>query len=282
MTTSYKRKRPLEPAWTIVEGKDYEDQLTCCICTDLVFKRVFLKCGHSFCKKCIDQSKTCPKCRGCKEGVRDKLSELEKAVLEKILVECNQCEKQMNCSLTEEHKARCWRYRCKNPGCSDLVSDQKRHDTMCSYRQMKCDWASSKCKWKGLAKDIEAHKKLHREFIAKRDKLLDELSLLKQEYAVTLFHGHRKEQFVARQHMNDWEEIEHLEYVGDSVTFSIWNEDLWEFQDFVIPKSDPRLVYCVKEEHLEYKGIQDMELVAYWAPDREEPEDDPGSQLFSS
>lgn len=275
MSTTNKRKREVEPAFSIVEAKEYEELLTCCICTELVFKRVFLKCGHSFCKKCLDQSKVCPKCRGCKEGARDLLSEFEKAIYAKILVECNQCEKQMNCQLAEKHKESCWRYSCKNKGCSDWVADQTRHDTMCTYKQVEC--GRTMCKWKGYKKDVEAHISLHWDFILKEAKLERELEASRQEFAVTVLNGYPKEQFMPLHNIPDCPPIDDAVFIGDQVKVTVWNKDINEWEELVVSKSDPRIVYSIEDK--DQQQVEEMKVDVYWIPDREEP--DPGSLLFS-
>ena len=37
------------------ESDEFEDELTCVICLDLLYQPVSIQCGHTFCKKCLNE-----------------------------------------------------------------------------------------------------------------------------------------------------------------------------------------------------------------------------------
>ena len=125
-------------------------ELKCGICLNLLWNPIEIeKCGHVFCKYCLNQKKItkCPLCRG---EIKTRPCKTFSRLLGEIKIKCNN----YPCKTTPDYNdylshLQCCNYRlyhCKNRGCyyQDILSNMESHQYNCQYRIINCKYCNKK------------------------------------------------------------------------------------------------------------------------------------------
>ncbi len=151
----------MEQTFAYVAEDKLQPELLCQhICfTPLVDPIVHNACENSFCRVCIEKTKW--KCPLCGTGTENDFFKVNTRaflnLLAQILVQCSQCQEQMQRGCFEEHKPKC-PYECSH-GCGTIISQATKtaHDATCKNVLVPCSAANLGCPEIVLRCILDAH-----------------------------------------------------------------------------------------------------------------------------
>ncbi len=151
-----------EPTYTYVNEEAIDENLRCSyICFEpLVYPVTHDKCGHSFCRSCIE--KTDYRCPCCSAGTQNEYANVKARMilnpLGSLRVQCSDCQKQMDRGDFEQHKPNC-PVKCPQ-GCGEDVPRSKvteHNATVCLNVQVPCTAKELGCTDIILRRNLQIH-----------------------------------------------------------------------------------------------------------------------------
>ena len=134
--------------WSVDRFKEPTEEYICAICREVYKDAVSVNCGHTFCKKCLDQSlfsnRSCPTCRVYVDVSVPSFYARKK--IEELSCHCEYHEK--GCSVVSsllamvQHEPLCPFKPVPCLKCSQLIdyNQQENHHTMeCTHRMIECE-----------------------------------------------------------------------------------------------------------------------------------------------
>lgn len=164
----------------IIEMKEFEKTITCCICSHIPLDPKCCKqCRNIYCNVCIKKLNPNSNCPTCKKNlVIDEFDQAARRMLDKIPITCpnNGCEMRIIVENINRHMKDCdfSYFKCKL--CSATMPKQNisKHKLECSKMKAKCN----KCEAYVFVKDCISHLELHNsiaETCSKIDGIEDEI-----------------------------------------------------------------------------------------------------------
>ena len=155
--------------------EEVNSDLLCPFCRGVLESPVLGKCGHLYCKPCLERalSKRLGECPVCQVDLSSsKASEPEEELVKKLgelSLHCKHhksgCEAMMTCNTVETHMAKECQFRivpCRHKGCTENteLANLESHMEKCDYRLVEC----KVCKVCLPRKDMPAHQAVKRCF----------------------------------------------------------------------------------------------------------------------